>query len=91
MQENTTLGVIEIAARALNEIWGVIPRLILFIILSGFLSRQGDFSEWQPLLMLFVIMNLTSWMGMAAQQRAQLAAHHPAVVGHYGCRKTITA
>ena len=67
-------GLVDLLGQRLTEIWGAIPRLLLLMILSDFLSRQGDFSEWQHLLMLFVIMNLTSWMGMAAHMRAQFLA-----------------
>ena len=67
-------GLVDLLGQRLTEIWGAIPRLLLLMILSDFLSRQGDFSEWQHLLMLFVIMNLTSWRGMAAHMRAQFLA-----------------
>jgi hypothetical protein len=43
---------------------------MLMMILSDFLSRQANLTESAHLLMLFVIMNLTSWMGMAAHMRA---------------------
>ncbi len=64
-------GLIDLLGQRGMEIWGAIPRLLLLMILSDFLSRQGDFSELQHLLMLFMIMNLTSWMGMASHMRAQ--------------------
>jgi microcin C transport system permease protein len=67
-------GLVDLLGQRLTEIWGAIPRLLLLMILSDFLSRQADFSEWQHLVMLFVIMNLTSWMGMAAHMRAQFLA-----------------
>jgi microcin C transport system permease protein len=67
-------GLVDLLGQRGTEIWGAIPRLMLLMILSDFLSRQGDFTELQHLLMLFVIMNLTSWMGMAAHMRAQFLA-----------------
>lgn len=67
-------GLVDLLGQRATEIWGAIPRLMLLMILSDFLSRQGDFTELQHLLMLFIIMNLTSWMGMAAHMRAQFLA-----------------
>lgn len=67
-------GLIDLLGQRFTEIWGAIPRLLLLMILSDFLSRKGNFTEMQHLLMLFVIMNLTSWMGMAAHMRAQFLA-----------------
>ena len=67
-------GLVDLLGQRGTEIWGAIPRLMLLMILSDFLSRQGSFTELQHLLMLFVIMNLTSWMGMAAHMRAQFLA-----------------
>jgi microcin C transport system permease protein len=64
-------GLIDLLGQRMTEIWGAIPRLMLLMILSDFLSRQGKFTEWQHLMMLFIIMNLTSWMGMASHMRAQ--------------------
>lgn len=67
-------GLIDLLGQRFTEIWGAIPRLLLLMILSDFLSRTGNFTELQHLLMLFVIMNLTSWMEMAAHMRAQFLA-----------------
>jgi microcin C transport system permease protein len=67
-------GVVDLLGQRITEIWGAIPRLLLLMILSDFLSRQGVASGGGHLLMLFVIMNLTSWMGMAAHMRAQFLA-----------------
>jgi len=64
-------GLIDLAGQRLVEIWGALPQLMLLMILSDFLSRQGGFTESQHILMLFIIMNLTSWMGMAGHMRAQ--------------------
>ena len=64
-------GPIDLLGQRAIEIWGAIPRLMLLMILSDFLSRQADFSGGAHLLMLFLIMNLTSWMGMAGHMRAQ--------------------
>jgi len=67
-------GLIDLLGQRLTEIWGAIPRLLLLMILSDFLSRRGDSTELGHLVMLFMIMNLTSWMGMAAHMRAQFLA-----------------
>ncbi|MBT3296215.1 MAG: ABC transporter permease [Verrucomicrobia bacterium] len=64
-------GAVDLVGQRGMEIWGAIPRLMLLMILSDFLSRQGEFTGATHLLMLFVIMNLTSWMGMAGHMRAQ--------------------
>jgi microcin C transport system permease protein len=64
-------GVTDLAGQRLMEIWGALPQLMLLMILSDFLSRQGELTEFQHVVMLFVIMNLTSWMGMAQHMRAQ--------------------
>ena len=65
---------VDLLGQRLTEIWGAIPRLLLLMVLSDFLSRTGDASAWHHLVMLFIIMNLTSWMGMAAHMRAQFLA-----------------
>jgi len=67
-------GMVDLLGQRLTEIWGAIPRLLLLMVLSDFLSRTGDASAWHHLVMLFIIMNLTSWMGMAAHMRAQFLA-----------------
>ena len=64
-------GMIDLAGQRMMEIWGALPQLMLLMILSDFLTRQGDLSESQHIMMLFIIMNLTSWMGMAQHMRAQ--------------------
>ena len=64
-------GPVDLMGQRATEVWGAIPRLMLLMILSDFLSRQADFSGGAHLLMLFLIMNLTSWMGMAGHMRAQ--------------------
>ncbi len=56
-------GWIDLIGQRLTEIWGSIPRLYILIILSSFLVRST--------LMLFVILNLTAWMGIAAYIRAE--------------------
>jgi len=67
-------GLTDLFGQRLTEIWGAIPRLLLLMILSDFLFRSGKVSPFGHVLMLFVIMNLTSWMGMAAHMRAQFLA-----------------
>ena len=58
-----TGGWVDIIGQRLSEIWGSIPRLYILIILSAFLVPS-------PLL-LFAILNLTAWMGIAAYIRAE--------------------
>lgn len=67
-------GLVDLLGQRVTEVWGAIPRLLLLMILSDFLSRRGDATEFGHLVMLFLIMNLTSWMGMAAHMRAQFLA-----------------
>jgi microcin C transport system permease protein len=56
-------GWIDLIGQRFMEIWGSMPRLYLLIILS---------SLWTPsLLLLFFILNLTAWMGIAAYIRAE--------------------
>jgi len=62
-------GMIDLAGQRATEIWGSIPQLMLMMMLSDFLSRRGTLSQNQHILMLFLILNLSSWMGMAAQMR----------------------
>lgn len=56
-------GWIDLLGQRFTEIWGSLPRLYLLIILSSLLSPN----IW----ILFVILNLTSWMGIAAYMRAE--------------------
>ena len=56
-------GWIDLIGQRLTEIWGSIPRLYILIILSAMLSPS--------ILLLFVILNLTAWLGMAAYIRAE--------------------
>jgi microcin C transport system permease protein len=56
-------GWIDLIGQRVSEIWGSIPRLYLLMILSSLLARN--------IVMLFVILNLTSWMGIAAYLRAE--------------------
>ncbi|MDH5761387.1 MAG: ABC transporter permease subunit [Nitrospinota bacterium] len=56
-------GWIDLIGQRLTEIWGSIPRLYILIILSAMLNP----SVW----LLFCILNLTAWMGMAAYIRAE--------------------
>lgn len=64
-------GLVDLLGQRLTEIWGALPRLFLLMILSDFLSKQGNMTGAQHIVMLFLILNLTSWMGMAAHMRAQ--------------------
>ena len=56
-------GWVDLSGQRLTEIWGSIPRLYILIILSSFLAPST--------LLLFVILNLTAWMGIAAYIRAE--------------------
>ena len=56
-------GWIDLIGQRLTEIWGSIPRLYILIILSSFLVPSA--------LLLFLILNLTAWMGIAAYTRAE--------------------
>lgn len=56
-------GWLDLLGQRLTEIWGSMPKLYLLMILSSLLARN----IW----MLFAILNLTSWMGLAAYMRAE--------------------
>ncbi|WP_371832126.1 ABC transporter permease subunit [Nitrospina watsonii] len=56
-------GWIDLIGQRMTEIWGSIPRLYILIILSAFLVPSS--------LLLFAILNLTAWMGIAAYIRAE--------------------
>ena len=56
-------GLIDLIGQRLTEIWGSIPRLYILIILSSFLVPS--------VLLLFGILILTAWMGIAAYIRAE--------------------
>ncbi len=56
-------GWVDLVGQRLTEIWGSIPRLYILIILSSFLVPSA--------LLLFLILNLTAWMGIAAYIRAE--------------------
>ena len=56
-------GWVDLAGQRITEIWGSIPRLYILIILSSFLVPS--------VLILFLILNLTAWMGIAAYIRAE--------------------
>ncbi|MBT5376967.1 MAG: ABC transporter permease [Nitrospinaceae bacterium] len=56
-------GWVDLSGQRMTEIWGSIPRLYILIILSSFLVPSA--------LLLFLILNLTAWMGIAAYIRAE--------------------
>ena len=56
-------GWADLIGQRLTEMWGSLPRLYLLMILSSLLARNIG--------VLFVILNLTSWMGMSAYMRAE--------------------
>jgi ABC-type microcin C transport system permease subunit YejE len=62
-------GLVDLLGQRITEIWGAIPQLLLLMLLSDFLSRKGDLSDSAHVLLLFGILNLTSWMGMASHMR----------------------
>jgi len=64
-------GLVDLIGQRCEEIWGSIPRLLLLIILSDFISRMGGLTVYQHVALLFLILSLTSWMGMANHMRAQ--------------------
>ena len=64
-------GLIDLFGQRLIEIWGSIPQLFLLIILSSFLANRAELTSFKLYLMLFGIINLTSWMGMATFMRAE--------------------
>lgn len=63
-------GLVDLAGQRATEIWGAIPELMLMMLLSDFLTRTGDLSDTQHILVLFAVLNLSAWMGMAAYMRA---------------------
>jgi microcin C transport system permease protein len=64
-------GLVDLLGQRVTEIWSSIPQLYLLIILSAFLADRRDLSEWEHYLLLFGIINLTAWMGMAVYTRAE--------------------
>jgi len=56
-------GKVDLIGQRFTEIWGSMPRLYILIILSSFLVPSA--------LILFLILNLTAWMGIAAYIRAE--------------------
>lgn len=62
-------GLVDLLGQRATEIWGAIPQLLLLMLLSDFLSRSGEISGFTHILLLFGILNLTSWMGMASHMR----------------------
>ncbi|MFC1478800.1 ABC transporter permease subunit, partial [Candidatus Margulisiibacteriota bacterium] len=64
-------GWVDLLGQRLTELWGSMPRLYLLIILSAFLAHQRNLTDTQHYLLLFGILNLTAWMGMAVYIRAE--------------------
>ncbi len=56
-------GWIDLIGQRITEIWGSMPRLFILIIISSLLTRS--------VLVLFLVLNLTAWMGIAAYIRAE--------------------
>ncbi len=64
-------GLTDLLGQRVTEIWGAIPRLLLLMLLMDSLASQGEMSLFKSVALLFVVINLTSWMGMSAHMRAQ--------------------
>ncbi len=56
-------GWIDLIGQRITEIWGSMPRLFILIIISSLLTRS--------VVVLFLVLNLTAWMGIAAYIRAE--------------------
>ncbi len=56
-------GLVDLFGQRVTEVWGALPQLYLLMILSSLVARN--------IIVLFVILNLTSWMGMSAYMRAE--------------------
>jgi microcin C transport system permease protein len=64
-------GITDLLGQRMTEIWGAMPRLYLLIIFSSFLTSSAQLSETGHMFVLFFILNLTAWMGMATYMRAE--------------------
>ena len=65
-------GLIDLLGQRFTEIWASMPRLYLLIILSSFIANQSrELTDNQHFWLLFGILNLTAWMGMATYMRAE--------------------
>ncbi len=65
-------GFVDLFGQRLTEIWAAIPQLFLLMILSKFMSDYFfELSNFQHYFLLFGILNLTAWMGLAAYMRAE--------------------
>ncbi len=64
-------GWIDMVGQRFIELWGSLPQLFLLIILSSFLANYRALTDFQHYLLLFGIINLTAWMGMATFMRAE--------------------
>lgn len=62
-------GWVDLAGQRAIEIWDAIPELLMLMLLSDVLSRSGELSGTLHILLLFGILNLSAWMGMATQMR----------------------
>lgn len=65
-------GVVDLFGQRVIEIWAAIPQLFLLMILSKFMSDYFfKLSDFQHYFLLFGILNLTAWMGLASYMRAE--------------------
>lgn len=65
-------GWLDLLGQRLTEVWSSMPRLYLLIILSSFIANQNrELAQGQHYWLLFGILNLTAWMGMATYMRAE--------------------
>ena len=61
-------GLVDLLGQRLTEIWGSIPELFLLMILASIFNRNT--SESTMYFIIFGILNLFVWMGMASHMRA---------------------
>lgn len=65
-------GMTDLLGQRATEIWAAIPRLLLLMILSKFMSDYFfKIDENMHYLLLFCILNLTAWMTIASYMRAE--------------------
>ena len=65
-------GWVDLLGQRVEEVWASMPQLYLLIIFSSFLAASRvEMTNTEHLWLLFVILNLTAWMGMSVQMRAQ--------------------
>lgn len=63
-------GWVDLLGQRATEIWGSIPRLYMLIIFGAIFARMEGLSTTWQYVMIFAILSLFAWMGMAAHMRA---------------------